>query len=129
LDFIPVVSTTSPDDSLALLLALYSVFELNFNKNSRTIRLLYAIVFSDKRFISNTIRSFIHEKGIDIYSEINKKTSNDTNSAVNNSTIVDTDAKSSSPNQLNSSRLVTNDSPIHIDIGDSNVTTSTIPEK
>ncbi|CAF1468905.1 unnamed protein product, partial [Adineta steineri] len=55
-DFNPIVSSTSPDDGLALLLAMYAVFKLNFNKNNRTIRLLYAIVFGDKRFISNSIR-------------------------------------------------------------------------
>ncbi|CAF1542079.1 unnamed protein product, partial [Adineta steineri] len=56
-DFNPIVSSTSPDDGLALILAMYAAFELNFNKNSRTIRLLYAIVFGDKRFISNSIRN------------------------------------------------------------------------
>ncbi|CAF4327572.1 unnamed protein product, partial [Adineta steineri] len=38
-DFNPIVSSTSPDDGLALILAMYAVLELNFNKNSRTIRL------------------------------------------------------------------------------------------
>ena len=61
-DFTPIVSSTSPDDGLELLLSMYAVFELNFNKNSRTIRLLYGIVFNDKRFLSNTIRSLLHEK-------------------------------------------------------------------
>ncbi|CAF3353519.1 unnamed protein product [Rotaria socialis] len=32
LDFLPIVSTTSPDDGLALLLAIYLIFELNFPK-------------------------------------------------------------------------------------------------
>jgi hypothetical protein len=102
LDFIPVVSTTSPEDSLALLLALYAVFELNFNKNSRTIRLLYGVAFGDKRFISNTIRNLIQEKGIDIYSEQNRKISSNTNSISNNSITVNNDFQSSSQNQHNS---------------------------
>ena len=75
-DFTPIVSSTSPDDGLELLLAMYAVFELNFNKNSRTIRLLYGIVFNDKRFLSNTIRSLLHEKQIYISLEQNRKKSN-----------------------------------------------------
>ena len=66
-DFVPIVSTTSFDDALALLIAMYAIFELNFNKNSRTVRLICAIAFGYKRFLHNTIRNFIQEKGIDIY--------------------------------------------------------------
>ncbi|CAF3505671.1 unnamed protein product [Rotaria socialis] len=83
-DFIPIVSTTSPDDALALLLAMYAIFELNFHKNSRSIRLLYAIVFADKRFLSNTIRDVIQEKQIDIYSELNRQQLTEINSITNN---------------------------------------------
>ncbi|CAF4239618.1 unnamed protein product, partial [Adineta steineri] len=85
-DFNPIVSSTSPDDGLALLLAMYAVFELNFNKNNRTIRLLYAIVFGDKRFISNSIRNLVKEKNIDISFEQNRKLSNITNTITDNST-------------------------------------------
>ncbi|CAF3542494.1 unnamed protein product [Rotaria socialis] len=83
-DFIPIVSTTSPDDALALLLAMYAIFELNFHKNSRSIRLLYAIVFADKRFLSNAIRDVIQEKQIDIYSELNRQQLTEINSITNN---------------------------------------------
>ncbi|CAF3846764.1 unnamed protein product [Adineta steineri] len=85
-DFNPIVSSTSPDDGLALILAMYAVLELNFNKNSRTIRLLYAIVFGDKRFISNSIRNLVKEKNIDISFEQNRKLSNITNTITDNST-------------------------------------------
>ncbi|CAM4833408.1 unnamed protein product [Rotaria magnacalcarata] len=82
-DFIPIVSTTSPDDALALLLAMYAIFELNFHKNSRSIRLLYAIVFADNRFLPNTIRDVIQEKQIDIYSELNRQQLTEINSITN----------------------------------------------
>jgi activator of HSP90 ATPase len=101
-DFVSIVSTTSPDDALALLLAMYAIFELNFHKNSRTVRLLYGIAFSDKRFLSNTIRNFIQEKGIDIYMEQNRKTSNDTNGISNNSATVNLNSQTSSQDKLNS---------------------------
>ncbi|CAF4393012.1 unnamed protein product, partial [Rotaria magnacalcarata] len=68
-DFIPILSTNSPDDAVSLLLAMYTIFELAFDKKSRTIRLLYSIVHEDKRFLSNSIRILIKEKNIDIYYE------------------------------------------------------------
>jgi len=49
-DFVSVTSATSPDIGLTLLLAMYVIFELNFHKNSRAVRLLYAVAFGDKRF-------------------------------------------------------------------------------
>ena len=63
-DFLPIVATTSLDDALALLIAMYTIFELNFPKNSRTIRLFYSVLHCDRRFLSNTIRLFIKEKQI-----------------------------------------------------------------
>jgi hypothetical protein len=74
-DFIPITSTASPDDALALLIAMYTIFELSFNKNSRTVRLLYSCLHGDKRFLSNSIRVFIKGKQIDIYSEQNHQPS------------------------------------------------------
>ncbi|CAF4309637.1 unnamed protein product, partial [Rotaria sp. Silwood2] len=85
-DFLPIVATTSTDDALALLLAMYAIFELNFHKYSRSIRLLYAIFFSDKRFLSNTLRQFVQDKQIDIYSELNQKQSINKNPIVNKTT-------------------------------------------
>lgn len=69
-DFIPITSTTSPDDALSLLISMYTIFELNFPKNNRTVRLLYSLFHGEKRFLSNTIRSFIREKDIEISEEI-----------------------------------------------------------
>lgn len=119
-DFIPIVSSTSPDDGLALLLAMYAVFELNFNKNSRTIRLLYAIVFGDKRFISNIVRNLVKEKQIDISLEQNRKISNLTHDATNNSTTTKhVSAQSMSQDQCTSSSLLS--SSTNIIVNDSSV--------
>ena len=65
---------------------MYTIFELNFPKNSRTIRLLYALVFSDKRFLTTSIRHFIQEKQIDISLEQNRNKSNNVNSTTDNPT-------------------------------------------
>ena len=48
---------------------MYTIFELSFNRKSRTIRFLYSVLHSDKRFLSNSIRIFIKENNVDIYSE------------------------------------------------------------
>jgi hypothetical protein len=74
-DFIPITSTASPDDALALAIAMYTIFELSFNKNSRTIRFLYACLHGDKRFLSNSIHSFLREKNIEINPEQNQQQS------------------------------------------------------
>ncbi|CAF1503507.1 unnamed protein product [Adineta ricciae] len=72
-DFVPILSTNSPDDALALLISMYTIFELSFDKKSRAIRLLYSVLHGDKRFLSNSIRNLIREKEIDIYWNENKK--------------------------------------------------------
>jgi hypothetical protein len=65
-DFVPITATASLDDALGLLIAMYTIFELNFPKNSRTIRFLYSVFHEVKQFLSNTIRLFLREKQIDI---------------------------------------------------------------
>lgn len=68
-DFLPITTTASDDDALALLLAMYTIFELSFPKNNRTIRLLYCILHGEKRFLTNTIRLFIKEKQLGMFDE------------------------------------------------------------
>ncbi|CAF4282585.1 unnamed protein product [Rotaria magnacalcarata] len=68
-DFNPIVSTSSPDDALGLLIAMYSIFELSFDKKSRTIRFLYCVLHGCKQFISTSIRVLIKDKNIDIHRE------------------------------------------------------------
>ncbi|CAF1319370.1 unnamed protein product [Adineta steineri] len=89
-DFHLIVSTNSPDDALALLVSMYTIFELSFNKKSRTIRLIYSVLHGDKRFLPNFIRIFIKENNIDIYSEQQQQQSslNSSNSMSKSSTTV-----------------------------------------
>ena len=96
-DFIPVVSTQSPDDALALLIGMYTIFELSFDKKSRAIRLLYSILHGEKRFLSNSVRQFIKEKNIDIYNEEKQKGSS---SSFNHGSNITTD-QSLEQSQLN----------------------------
>ncbi|CAF3813633.1 unnamed protein product [Rotaria sp. Silwood1] len=63
-DFNPILSTNSPDNAVALLIAIYTIFELSFDKKSRTIRFLYSI---------------IHEKKIDIQWEHHQISSSSSN--------------------------------------------------
>ncbi|CAF2628893.1 unnamed protein product [Rotaria sp. Silwood2] len=92
-DFIPIVSTTSPDDAVALLIAMYSIFELNFNRNSRAIRFLYSILHSDKRFLSNAMRLLIKEKDISICKEINQEKNSSSHDICTNSTVLVSDSQ------------------------------------
>ena len=95
-DFIPVVSTDSSDDALALLIAMYTLFELTFDKKSRTIRLLYSILHSDKRYLSNTLRHFITQRNIDIYCEGKYKLLSSFSDRQSNNSTTDPQAKSQS---------------------------------
>jgi hypothetical protein len=65
-DLLPITATTSPEEALPVLISMYTIFELNFPKNNRTMRLIYAVLHADTRFLPNTIRQFIKEKQIDI---------------------------------------------------------------
>ena len=48
---------------------MFSIFELGFEKNGRTLRFLYAILYGDKRYLSNLTRNLVREKSINIYAE------------------------------------------------------------
>ncbi|CAF4051096.1 unnamed protein product [Rotaria sordida] len=93
-DFLSIVSATSPDDALALLLAMYVVFELNFPKNGRAIRFLYSIMLGDTRYLSNKMRTLIKEKNIEIYTEQNRKIYESTCSVSNSHSAVSNDTQS-----------------------------------
>lgn len=69
-DFVPVLCTNSPDDGLALLVAMYTIFELSFDKKGRTLRLLYSVLHSETRYLTNSVRVLIREKSIDMNSEL-----------------------------------------------------------
>ena len=72
-DFNKILSTNSPDDAVALTLAMFSIFELAFEKNGRVLRFLYAILFGDKRYLSNATRNLMREKSINMYAEVHPK--------------------------------------------------------
>jgi hypothetical protein len=107
-DFIPILSTTSPDDALALLIAMYSIFELNFNRSSRAIRFLYSILHGDKRFLSNAMRLLIKEKGIDICNEANRKNISSSNNICTNSTILTSNSQISTNININTENTFIN---------------------
>ena len=50
---------------------MFSIFELSFEKNGRALRFLYAILFGEKRYLSNIARNLVREKSINIYEEKN----------------------------------------------------------
>lgn len=86
MDFVKILSTNSPDDALALLIAMYTIFELSFDKKSRTIRFLYSVLHGEKQFLSNSIRHLINEKNIDIDRKPAKASSTYFNTLSSNST-------------------------------------------
>ncbi|CAF1237741.1 unnamed protein product [Adineta ricciae] len=102
-DFCPILSTHSPDDALGLLIGMYSVFELSFDKKSRTIRFLYCVLHGDKQFLSNSIRVLIKEKNIEIHRERLQPPSVSPHSISTNATILSTESQIQS-------RIVTNSS-------------------
>ena len=105
-DFNPILSTNSPDDAIALLIAMYTIFELTFDKKSRTIRFIYSVLHGDKRYLSNSLRFLIKEKNIDIQYEQHKISSTSFNSACNSSIIpiVEFQTQTQSKIQMNSSQ-------------------------
>ena len=90
------------------------MFVLNFPKNGRAIRFLYAIVFGDARFLSNRIRCLIKEKNIEIHAEKNRKTLNHINLVSNSPLTVIRDSQSSPQSNVNlSSRSIENVDPLN----------------
>jgi hypothetical protein len=59
----------SPHDALAPLIAMHTIFELNFDENSRTIRLIYSFLDDDRHFLSKSIHIIMKEKYITFYSK------------------------------------------------------------
>ena len=103
-DFNPILSTNSPDDAIALLIAMYTIFELTFDKKSRTIRFIYSVLHGDKRYLSNSLRFLIKEKNIDIQYEQHKISSTSFNSACNSSIIPIVEIQTQTQIQMNSSQ-------------------------
>lgn len=109
-DFDPILSTTSPDDAVALLIAMYSIFELSFDKKSRTIRFLYCVLHGDKQFLSNSIRVLIKEKSIHIHQERLQQTSASSDSISSNESALISESQVQSQTVKNKSDKSTDES-------------------
>jgi len=73
---------------------MYSIFELSFDKKSRTIRFLYCVLHGDKQFLSNSIRVLIKEKNIDIHRERLQLPSISSYSVSNNTATITSESQS-----------------------------------
>ncbi|CAF3367851.1 unnamed protein product [Rotaria sp. Silwood2] len=93
-DFHPILSTNSPDDAIGLLISMYSIFELSFDKKSRTIRFLYCVLYGEKQFLSNSIRLLIKEENINIHRERLQLSSISSYSVSNNTTTLISESQS-----------------------------------
>lgn len=67
---------------------MYTIFDLAFDKKSRTSRLLYSVLHAETRCLTNSVRILIKEKNIDIHSEQLYQHQIIRNSSSNISTIV-----------------------------------------
>jgi hypothetical protein len=120
-DFNLILFTTSPDDALSLLIAMYTIFELSFNKKGRAIRFLYSVLHGDKSFLSNSIRMFMKEKKIDIISEQEQRMAMISSELLSNPSMKpNIDSQSESPMEMTSQRALLNDN-------DSSITSQTPP--
>jgi len=107
-DFLPITATASSDDALALLISMYTIFELNFPKNNRVVRLLYSLLHRDKRFLTNTIRLFMKEKKIEMTDQPRENHSITSNSVENKKSQSNTAVYQSSADNIPDSVVVAN---------------------
>jgi hypothetical protein len=82
---------------------MYTIFKLNLNENSRTIRSIYLILHDNKRFLSNSIRILIKEKYITFYSEKDQKQS--TSNSISNELILDIQSQPLSRSEMFGNRV------------------------
>jgi hypothetical protein len=86
---------------------MYAIFELSLNTNSCTIRLSYAIVFGNKQFTLNSIRSLGEE---------NRKISTFTKATTDNSITTELISTQSISQDQYSSSLSSSSNVIHNDL-------------
>lgn len=55
-----VTETDSCTAALALLIAIYNVFEIRFTHHSRSCKLLYAILFEDSHYLNKPLKSLLN---------------------------------------------------------------------
>ncbi len=56
LDYQLIVQTASAEAALSILLALYNIFEIKFQRHYRGIHLLYGVIFEDNNELSKSFR-------------------------------------------------------------------------
>lgn len=56
-----ITETTDANTAVALLIAMYNIFEIKFSKNNRTARLLYGILTKDTHELGKNLRLLLHE--------------------------------------------------------------------
>lgn len=60
LDFHLITDTNSCSTALALLLALYYVFEIRFSSHNRCCRLVYSILFEDTHHLNKSLKNLLN---------------------------------------------------------------------
>ncbi|CAF1077554.1 unnamed protein product [Adineta steineri] len=56
-DFISILSTNYVDDAFALLIAMYIIFGLTFDRKSRIVKLLHSVLYGETKYLTNSINS------------------------------------------------------------------------
>ncbi|CAF2055407.1 unnamed protein product [Rotaria magnacalcarata] len=59
LDYERIVQTTSASEALSLLISLYNVFEIKFQRHGRAAHLLYGVLFEDTNELSKSLRAIL----------------------------------------------------------------------
>ena len=59
LDYQLIGQTTSAQEAISILLCLYNIFEIKFTRHSRSIHLLYGVVFQDQNELSKSLRKLL----------------------------------------------------------------------
>lgn len=80
---------------------MYSIFDLTFDKKSRTSRLIYSALHAETRCLTNAVRIFIKEKNIDIYAEQQHQYQVIQNSSSSNSKTLSDESQQKSQSQMN----------------------------
>jgi hypothetical protein len=59
LDYEVIVQTTSAEEAISILLCLYNLFEIKFQRHSRGVHLLYGIMFEDQNDLTKSLRKVL----------------------------------------------------------------------
>ncbi|CAF0911219.1 unnamed protein product [Didymodactylos carnosus] len=90
-----VVTTTTLQEAVALLVATYNSFQLKPDPRSRTVRLLYTVLLNERKYISNNIRAILNELNYESTRQALKLTTSVAESAPSTNTIISSNVPSS----------------------------------